>query len=65
MKAALSKEKMHFADKGGLLVLIRMPLGRGEFGHPHLLGIQLDLKHLYLCLASSGGLLVLIRMPLG
>ena len=30
---------MNFADQSGLLALIRLPLGGGESGHPHLLGI--------------------------
>ena len=35
---------MDFADQSGLLALIRLPLGGGEFGLPHLLGILLDLN---------------------
>ena len=30
---------MCFVDQGGILALFRLPLGRVEFGHSHLLGI--------------------------
>ena len=38
---------MHFADQSGVLVLIRLLLGGGDSGHPHLLGgILPDFTHL-------------------
>ena len=43
---------MCFADQHGVLALIRLPLGWGEPGQPHLLGILPDIKHwrhLYFC----------------
>ena len=38
MKVSLWR-KIYFIDQSGLLVLIGLPLGCGESGHPHLLGI--------------------------
>ena len=43
---------MHFIDQRGLQALIRLPLGWCEFGHPRLLEILPDFKHL----ATSHGL---------
>ena len=40
---------MHFADQIVVLVLVRLLLGRGEPGHPHLLGVLPDFKHWCLC----------------
>ena len=42
---------MYFADQSGVLVLIRLLLGRGEYGQHHLLGILPDIKHW--CLSFS------------
>ena len=36
---------MYFADQSGVLPLIRLLLGQGESGQPHLLGILPDFKH--------------------
>ena len=36
---------MHFADQDGVLALIRLLLGSGEYDHPHLLEILPDFKH--------------------
>ena len=33
---------MHFSDQSGVLASIRLLLGRGDSGHPHLLGILPD-----------------------
>ena len=43
---------MHFADRSGLLALIRLLLGGGESGHPHLLGFLPDFRHWSLPLFS-------------
>ena len=40
---------MHLADQSGVLVLIRLLLGWGESGHPHLLGV---LPHLGIGVSS-------------
>ena len=44
---------MRFADKSGFWALIRFLLGWGKSGHPHFLGILLNLRHwsLLLCVA--------------
>ena len=36
---------MHFVDQNGVLALIRLLLGCGEYGHPHLLGKLPDFKY--------------------
>ena len=36
---------MQLADKSGLLVLIKLPLGWMESDHPYLFGTLPDLKH--------------------
>ena len=36
------------ADHSGLLALIRLPIGRGEYDHHLLLGIVLTFEHLLL-----------------
>ena len=52
--------KMYIDDQSGLLMLIRLLMDWGEFGHPHLLGILPDFRHwclflslcIYICLCS-------------
>ena len=34
----------YFVDQSGVLASIRLLLGRGESGHPHLLGILPDFR---------------------
>ena len=45
---------MHFTDQSGELTLIRLLLGLGEHGHPHLLGILPDFKYWYLSPSEKG-----------
>ena len=36
---------IHFVNQNELLASIRLPMGKGDSGNPHLLGILQDLKH--------------------
>ena len=44
---------MHFADQSGVLASTTFPLGRGESGHPYLLGIPKDINHRSVCYDSD------------
>ena len=48
------------ADQSGVLVFIRLLLGRGESGHPHLLEILPDFNHWSLLLLTVLTLLVIV-----